>query len=273
MNIRKHDYQLQTVPNGKDILEMECYISRNKEYTQTLPLLPTHLKENPDNLKIAHWLLVENFSKWAWLELDIHIDIEMWKAELDSVYNEFVPHPDQPNQLLYESLTMHGISSQHTMHHSNYLDDDNILESQVPYVWTEIADRCPTITNFWKNEFPAEEWYRVRFLKMRSCGYIGVHKDMTTEQGQMWDILTMEFGVNMSITHPEGCETWFDGFGKVPWAPGKFFLHNISKLHWVHNFTPYDRTHMIPMGRIGNRINEFCDLVVKSYLRQTNQTL
>ena len=268
MNFNTRNYSLQTVPSGKDILEIESYTNRNKDCVQTLPALPDNLKSD---LEIAHWLLVENFNNWAYLELDVSIDLPKWQEELKVIYDQFVPHPDQPNQLFYESCTMHGISSKHTMSYTAYTDDSSIKESDIDYIWTEIADQCPTITNFWKNEFPMGKWNRVRFQRIRSGGYIGVHRDMTLAQKDVWNILTMDFGVNMSITHPEGCETWFEGYGKVPWAPGKFFLHNVSKLHWVNNFTAHDRVHMIPMGLVGDRINDFCSLVTKSYLRQTGQ--
>ena len=272
--IRPHDYELQTVPIGADIVKIENYTENNKQFTQHLPLLPDHLKENKDNtIEIAKWLLRDKFNSWAYLELDIEIDVAQWQKELEGVKDRFVPQPDQPNQIFYESCTLHGFSPKHTMHYSNYVDYTEPLppENEMPYYWTDIADKCPTITNFWKNEFPLEQWDRVRFLKIRSGGYIGVHRDMTLDQSEYWDILNMEFGINMSITHPEGCETWFEGYGKVPWKPGKFFLHNVSKIHWVKNFTAHDRVHMIPMGHVGNKRKEFCDLVVKSYLRQTNQ--
>jgi len=276
MNIIPHNHPTQTTPRGKDILEMEWYEENNKDCTQVLPMLPDHLKINPDNKKIAEWLLVENFNNWAYLELDIDIDLPTWQQEVENISDAFVGHPDQIFQMLYESCTLHGLSSKHTMHYTKYLDplpDPIPSELEMNYTWTELCERCPTITNFWKNEFPIEQWLRVRFLKMKAGGYIGIHRDMTLEQGKMWNPLTMEFGVNMSITHPEGCETWFEGFGKVPWKPGKFFLHNISKIHWVKNFTAEERVHMIPMGIIGNRLDDFCDIVVRSYLRQTNQTL
>lgn len=276
MNIIPHNHPTQTIPRGRDILEMEMYEEHNKDYTQKLPLLPTYLKENPDNRKIAEWLIVEKFNDWAYLELDIDIDLPKWQEEVDNISDAFVGHPDQVFQMLYESCTLHGLSAKHTMHYSRYLEsklDTYPDEKDMNYIWTELADRCPTITDFWKNKFPIEKWLRVRFLKMKAGGYIGVHRDMSIEQSEFWNSLSMEIGINMSITHPEGCETWFEGYGKVPWKPGKFFLHNISKVHWVHNYTQQDRVHMIPMGIIGNRIDDFCDLVVKSYLRQTNQTL
>lgn len=276
MNILPHEYTIQTIPGGKDILEMEWHEQRNKDSVQILPMLPDHLKENPDNKKIAKWLLEDNFNNWAYLELDVDIDLPTWQKELDNLADDFVGHPDQTFQLLYESCTLHGISSRHTMDYSNYLDpnlDPFPTELEMNYIWTELCEKCPTITNFWKKEFPIETWLRVRFLKVRAGGYIGVHRDMTLEQSKYWNPLDLGLAVNMSITHPEGCETWFDGFGKVPWKPGKFFLHNVSKIHWVRNFTLEDRVHMIPMGIVGNRLDEFCELVVRSYLRQTNQII
>lgn len=274
MNIKPHEYQLQTVPNGLDIVKMAEYEEANKDTVQVLPLLPDHLLDRKeDYLAIAEWLLKDNFNNWAYLELDIDIDVAKWEEELNGVYDRFVAHPDQPNQLLYESATLHGFSPEHTMYYSKYIDGPPPypLETDMPYVWTDIADKCPTITNFWQNIFPIEKWNRVRFLRMRSGGYIGIHRDMTLGQSEYWDVFNMEFGVNMSITHPEGCETWFEGYGKVPWKPGKFFLHNISKIHWVNNFTGQDRVHMIPMGFVGNKKEKFAEIVAKSYLRQTNQ--
>lgn len=269
MNIKPHVYELQTVPIGKDITEIEIAEKLNAERVQVLPLLPEYINKL-DYEAVAKWLLIDNFNNWAYLELDIKIDVDQWEKELMGVYDKFVPHPDQPNQLFYESCTLHGFSPEHTMYYTKYIEPPYPPESEMPYYWTEIADKCPTITKFWK-EFPVERWDRVRFLRMRSGGYIGIHRDMTLKQSENWDMFSMGVGINMSITHPNGCETWFEGFGKVPWKPGKFFLHNISKIHWVHNFTQYDRVHMIPMGNVGNRKKEFCEIVAKSYLQKTGQ--
>jgi hypothetical protein len=268
--IKLPEQKLQVTPNAKDLLEIDRMMLANKNCKQVLPLLPDHLK-GATVLEVGNWLLVDNFNNWAYLELDIDIDLEIWKKEIQDINHYFIAHPDQPYQTLYQSCTFHGLGPKHTLHYEDYVEDD-VDESSLPYHWTEIADQCPTITKFWK-DFPIEKWSRVRPLKLGASGYIGVHRDMSVEQSLFWNILTMGVAVNMSIIHPEGCETWFEGFGKVPWKEGKFFLHNISKLHWVTNFTDQDRIHMIPMGNIGNRVEEFCKLVVKSYLENTDQDL
>jgi len=268
--IKNPKQQLQVTPSSRDLFEIEKYHSENKNCKQILPLLPDHLK-GASVLEVGKWLLVDNLDKWAYLELDIEVDLPAWQEEIKRIDHYFVAHPDQPYQTLYQSCTFHGLSPSHTMHHSEYVDDD-IDEKSLPYYWTEISEQCPTITNFWKN-FPVETWLRVRPLKLGSSGYIGVHRDMSIEQSKYWNILDMEFAVNMAIIHPEGCETWFEGHGKVPWKAGKFFLHNVSKMHWVTNFTDTDRVHMIPMAKIGNRAKDFCKIVIKSYLRSTGQDL
>lgn len=269
--IADHNFSLQVTPRAQDLFEIEKYYEKNKDVKQVLPLLPEHLK-GKDYFTVGKWLLQDQFHSWAFLELDITIDIDVWTKEITGILDYFVPHPDQPYQTLYESCTFHGLSTRHTMHFTNYIPEGAIeSERDLEYHWTEIADKCPTITKFWK-EFPMEQWYRVRPLKLGASGYIGVHRDMSLDESEIWDILGMEFGINCAIIHPEGCETWFDSAGKVPWAPGKFFLHNVSKMHWVTNFTNQDRIHMIPMGRVGNRSHDFCKLVVRSYLRQTQQS-
>lgn len=272
--VKAHDYQLQVTPNGEDLLKIKKYHEANKDCAQTLPLLPDRLK-GADVLEVARWLLYDKFHDWGYLELDIEIDVKEWQKEIEGIKDKFVPHPDQPYQTLYKSCTFHGLSPVHTMHYTYYTDHNLISEERElenHYHWTELADQCPTITAFWKN-FPMEQWYRVRPLMIGASGYIGVHRDMTLEEAETWDILGMEFGINCAITHPDGCETWFEGHGKVPWAPGKFFLHNVSKMHWVTNFTDQDRVHMIPMGRVGNRGRDFSKIVVRSYLKSTGQSL
>jgi len=257
-----------------DILKIESYNFQNKECTQPLPLLPDYLKESKDNIEIAHWLLVENLSNWAWFELDIQIDVATWEKELDGVYNKFIHQQSSySDQSLYESLMLYDYDKPNQSIYDNQFGKFGYNTNNIPSVWTEHVDQCPVITDFWKNKFPVEKWDTIRFLKLKSGGYLMPHVDKTPEEAKIWNILTMDIGINMSITHPLGCEIWFEGFGRIPFKPGKFFLYNTSKLHWVHNFTPYDRVHMGSIGSIGNQINAFCNLIVKSYLKQTNQIL
>jgi len=50
----------------------------------------------------------------------------------------------------------------------------------------------------------------------------------------------------------------------VPWRPGMSILLNVSKDHEVINNSTQDRIHMIAHFKVGNRKEEFCELINRS---------
>jgi hypothetical protein len=71
--------------------------------------------------------------------------------------------------------------------------------------------------------------------------------------------------INIAIIHPDNCYMTLTDIGIVPFKPGKIILVNIRNEHSVINNSDIRRIHLIGYGRPGNRIEKFCDLILRSY--------
>ena len=63
-----------------------------------------------------------------------------------------------------------------------------------------------------------------------------------------------------------------EGYGCVPWKEGKAFIINIRNYHSVINLSNKSRIHLIAHGKLDKRVNEFTELVARSYRKQYEQT-
>lgn len=145
----------------------------------------------------------------------------------------------------WSSLTIHGISSQHTMNWNSYpeyaaLGDENLVD----YKWTEIVEQIPETVNFLKTQFPHAKYTRVRFMLLPPGGFILPHRDR--EAGDK-----LLFPVNIALNNPKGCEFVMAEQGIVPFEDGKAFLVDLSNEHAVWNNSKEDRMHMIVHWRNG----------------------
>lgn len=235
------------------------FYNKNKDITWKLPELPSI----NDNIKLAEWIL--NRNDIGWIELDVKIDLAIWKLESKEAEKHFVDHRgvEHPG---WNSCCIHGIDIDKTGAFTNYGYND---ESKVPYHWTELSERVPTITEFWKR-FPKESYRRIRFMELEAHGYISPHSDMPGNLPGEQGVSILEHGapVNVAIIHPENCHMVVENFGIVPFVEGKMFMINIRNYHSVINFSNQNRIHMIAHGRYGNKKQEFADLLVNSYKKQ-----
>lgn len=223
------------------------------------------LEECPDgcdsNYQIANWLL--NKSNFGWLELDVEIDLEQWKTECQNV--QFFDHrgSDHPG---WNSTCIHGIDVDKTGSWTNY---GYTNEDDVPYKWTLLSERTPSIKNFWSN-FPYETYRRIRFMEVESNGVVSPHIDMPGRLPGEDNFNALQFGVpiNVAIIHPENCFMTLENYGCVPWQEGKAFIINIRNYHSVINFSKISRIHLIAHGKPQSRINKFVELVARSYKKQ-----
>jgi hypothetical protein len=195
-----------------------------------------------------------------WLELDIDIPVSDWKTEISSAENYYQEYRDTESKG-WSSCCLHGLAADKIYTADNY----GLNEYDAPYNYTELSKHCPLITNFWKNVFPAERYTRIRFMKLESRGFIDWHDDGTIPPG--FDPLMSILPINVAITHPEHCNMMVED-QTVPWKEGKLFLINISKKHKVVNNSNFTRVHMIANVILGNRVNDFCELLVRSYNKQ-----
>jgi len=198
-----------------------------------------------------------------WLELDLKFNVDVWKQQALEAEQYYTEYRDSASSL-WSSCRLHGLGIDKTYTANNYGYD----EFTAPYQYTDLSIKTPVITNFWKNEFPAERYTRIRFMKIDAGGYIDYHNDGTLPEGI--DPLDSILPINLAISHPVNCTMELDG-KIVPWTEGKIFLLNISKDHAVFNHSSKSRVHMIANIILGNRKEEFCEMLVRCYNKHYGQ--
>lgn len=197
----------------------------------------------------------------GWIELNLEIDLDSWKYESSLVKNYLVEHREGDGHLGWRSCCIHGIDVDKTGNWECYSDK----ESNFSYKWTEISKITPTITNFWKN-FPVEGFKRLRFMELSPGGYISPHNDSPNGiKNTEFDMMDHIVPINIAITHPKDCYMKVENHGIVPWKDGKSFIINITNTHSVYNNSRIPRMHLIAHCIIGNKKEEFSELIVKSY--------
>lgn len=236
------------------------FYETNKHLVWSMPPLPQGVETD---FEIADWLL--NKSNFGWLELDIDIDLEVWKDESKQATAHLVAHRED-NNIGWNSCCIHGIDVDKTGAWTNY---GYSKEEDVPYKWTELSKKTPTIKSFW-NQFPYDTYRRIRFMELEANSAITPHSDMPGRLPGEDNFNALEFGVpiNVAIVHPENCHMILEGYGKVPWKEGKAFIINIRNYHSVINFSNKSRLHLIAHGKLNYKTNEFVELIARSYKKQ-----
>jgi hypothetical protein len=106
-------------------------------------------------------------------------------------------------------------------------------------------------------------------MKIGPWGNIGWHNDGTIPLDM--DPLDSILPINLAVSHPTNCDMEIEGHGIVPWKEGNIFMINISKNHAVFNRSSKPRVHMIANIILGNRKEEFCEMLVRCYNKQYDQ--
>jgi len=195
-----------------------------------------------------------------WLELDISFNADIWKQQA----LEAEPHYQEYREGYSEGwggCCLHGLGIDKTYTADRY----GYNEYHAPYQYTDLAYKCPVITDFWKNQFPAERYTRIRFMKLAPWSNINWHTD--GEIPLDMDPLLSILPINIAIAHPNNCEMFIED-KKVPWKEGKIIMINISKKHAVFNRSSKPRVHMIANIILGHRTAEFCEMLVRCYNNQ-----
>jgi hypothetical protein len=199
-----------------------------------------------------------------WLELDLPFNTDAWKQQALEADPYYVEYRDS-NSFLWASCCLHGLGIDKTYTADNY----GHSEYSAPYTYTELAYKCPLITDYWKNQFPAERYTRIRFMKIGPWGSINWHNDGKIPDNI--DPLDSILPINLAVIHPDKCEMEIKGHGVVPWTEGKVIMLNISKDHAVFNRSSKPRVHMIANIVLGNRKKEFAEMLVRCYNTQYGQ--
>ena len=212
----------------------------------------------------ARWILSGN--GYQWIELDTVFNVAAWQKEAKLAELYYVPHRDifsgEGTHSGWESCTLHGIDTDKTNVWQTYGYD-----KEPKYQWTELGEACTDIKNFFEHAFPSEGYARVRFMKVQPKGWISVHNDYSPVI-DMNNILDMPLPINIALDHPKNCKMTLKDHGCVPFETGKMFMVNIFNDHSVVNWDTKPRIHMIAHLKLGNRKQEFCELLVRSYKKQ-----
>lgn len=242
--------------------ELDAFVRKYKNISWDLPDIPKGLSP----IELTKWLF--NQDEIGWLKLDVDFDLNQWLAESQAAEKFYVTHRDWENydgvkHNGWASCCIHGLSVDRTQ------ADENIDLDK--FHWTELADEVPSITNFWK-KFPVERYKRLRFMKLDANGFIGIHNDlpprMPAASLKELNVLENTISINVSITQPDGCDFVTKEFGTVPWNKGDSYIINITKDHCVVNQSDIPRIHIIAECVVGNRLNDFSELIYRSFKKQ-----
>jgi len=241
---------------------LESFFQMHKNKSWLAPVPPSGLTP----LELTKWLFEQD--SMGWLKIDIDINLNDWIEESAMVEPHYVHHRSSENYIDQKhqdwmSCCIHGTSITHTE------ADESADNDQ--FQWTELSAKTPKVTEFWK-KFPVERFRRLRFMKLKSNGFIGIHNDrpsnMKLANLSELKVLDKSVAINVALIHPQGCDFVIENTGTVPFQPGDMFIINITKNHSVINRSDKDRIHVIAEAVIGNKINEFSDLIYRSYKKQ-----
>jgi hypothetical protein len=225
------------------------FFDQHRNDTFDFPSIPQYLT---DIYQQASWIIFS--SGIPYLPLAIDGPWKIMHQEALSLSDEFVAH--RSDGAGWSSLCIHGISASHTMSASSYPEYINIPDDQVPYIWTEIQDRCPITVQYFRDVFPYDKYTRLRYMKLAAGGYIPPHTDGPGNR------MT---AVNISLNTPVGCEMVMESVGVVPFRDtGGAIAFNNTRTHSVRNLSAVDRYHIIVHGIWTDR---YAKLVVDSYQR------
>ena len=181
-------------------------------------------------------------------------DWDKMYCEADQLRQHYVPHRHQENHKGWNSLCIHGLSSVHTEAHHTYGYNDI---KDAPFRWTDLADWCPTIRDFFKNQFDYNDYYRIRIMKLDPGGYIIPHKDSLT-------LGANHIGpTNIALNNPTDCNFYMEDIGILPFQQGSVIKLNLYNVHAVYNCSNEPRYHIIVHGRMGS---SWYDKIYNSYL-------
>jgi hypothetical protein len=231
------------------------FYEENSHLSCSLPEIPKHLN---NDLKITNWIFTQNI---PFIELDLAFDTTQWQTESQTAEKFYVTHRESQPHQGWKSCCIHGIDIDKTSVWQSYTD----VEPE--YRWTELANLTPTITDFCK-KLPLEKFARIRFMKLEAEGWIAPHNDSPPGYSKDFKLIDHLVPINIAIDHPWDCYMTLKDHGIVPWKNGNVKIVNITNDHSVINFSKSNRVHLIAHGWIGNKINEFSELIVRSYRKQ-----
>jgi len=169
-----------------------------------------------------------------YLILDISYPYDEMLDEARRLSHRFVPHRSALSKG-WESLTLHGLGEDKTGSFEDY-GYKNGGDAAKDMYWTKAADESPITKNFLLNNFPSKRFGRIRLMKLKAGGFIGLHSDSSRPVIE---------NINLVLNNPQHC-LWIWGDGtEVFMDPGKAYAMNVHYQHSVYNNSYEDRYHMI----------------------------
>jgi hypothetical protein len=196
-----------------------------------------------------------------------HLPLELPEAPFEEMYKEalaledvYVKHRtgDYENSG-WKSICLHGEAWDKTDYWTSYPENKGKTEDEVHYVWTDIADRCPVTTKYFKESFIHSGYKRLRFMWLEPRGYIMPHCDGTKH---------FLGAINVALNNPDGCEFRMGGY-TVPFRQGNAMLLDVATEHAIWNNSDIPRIHMIVHGsRYRPNYNKF---ILENFRKQLDK--
>jgi hypothetical protein len=210
--------------------------------------------------QLLDWIIHK--SQWPYLPITLpgapYADMLKEAMALEDL---FVAHRSAPNELAeyahrgWRSICLHGEAWNKTQHYHDYPENAGKTIDQIQYGWcSEIAERCPETTRYFKELFPYHNYQRLRYMWLEPHGYIQPHRDRNENFLQP---------MNIALNNPAGCVFKMHNQGYVPFKDGgSACLVDIGNLHAVWNNSNVPRIHMIAHAQW--KPKEFTQIVIDS---------
>ena len=202
-------------------------------------------------------------SDLEWLPLKLEAPIDLINEEI----NKFTSNYISQSETGWSGLAFRGIDLNKVRPYTNY---GYKCEDEVPYKWTELAEKCPITKEFICNNFKANKFYRIKVNSLKPGGKIFPHFDSRTQGLGLTehspytdkDPFKLKY-ITIAVDWPKETD-YFVNKKKLPISQGDIFLVDFSKVHKVYNNSNKNRLSIIITADLeGNK--DWEDLVEKSY--------
>ena len=225
-----------------------------KEESWTFDFKKEKIPTFSNKSQLSNWVIFE--SKWPYFPLILpnapYKEMYQEAIQLEDYFNSHRIEDNLPVEYVnrgWSSVCLHGEEWNKTETFSKYPENLGKNESEIEYKWcNEITELCPITTTYFKEEFPSQEYQRLRFMRLEPQGYILPHTDRDR---------SMLMPVNIALNNPKNCIFRMEGKGDVPFNPeGGACLVDIHNIHSVWNNSETPRIHMIIHFKQDSRIDD-----------------
>lgn len=174
-----------------------------------------------------------------------------------------IPTYNEGNNVGWGAVALYGLSSDSTLPPEEYgYANYNEARAAGALNWTEISDKCPVTTKFFKEDFHHKRYNRIRFMKLEPGGMIRWHNDIPENEEPMFPLAVY----NMALNNPKDCHFWMGMWGVIPVKAGSMWLFANEHYHCVVNESEETRYHMIVSGTPDEMF--WANVVSKSFREQ-----